>query len=148
MKLYWANWAFRIFLLRRQPESRSESAMKPASVNCLHTWQIEIPGTHLTHKRSTAPKMTVCINMTVLKRGQHREVEDIPSWHNPHRTDWQAPPLPGVEKATEALSRDRHAKKKKSLHTLTCLYKKKTFTTQNEITEWVTFSTYRHDDTG
>lgn len=41
MKLYWANWALRIFLFRRQLESRSASAMKPPSVNCLHTWQVE-----------------------------------------------------------------------------------------------------------
>lgn len=36
MKLYCASWALRIFLFKRQPESRSASAMKPASTNCLH----------------------------------------------------------------------------------------------------------------
>lgn len=58
MKLYWANWALRIFLLRRQPESRSASAMKPASVNCLQTWK--------TEERRTMKNHTDRLNLTML----------------------------------------------------------------------------------
>lgn len=58
MKLYWANWALRIFLLRRQPESRSASAMKPASVNCLQTWK--------TEERRTMKNHTDRLHLTML----------------------------------------------------------------------------------
>lgn len=58
MKLYWANWALRIFLLRRQPESRSASAMKAASVNCLQTWK--------TEERRTMKNHTDRLNLTML----------------------------------------------------------------------------------
>lgn len=38
MKLYWASWAFLIFLLRVQPGSKSTSVMSPAMWNCCRTW--------------------------------------------------------------------------------------------------------------
>lgn len=95
MKLYWANWALRIFLLRRQPESKSASAMKPASVNCLHTWKKK-------------QQSQINIHVIVVDCGQDVEVEDLPSWRNPHRRGWQVLTSPDVERSTEAWWEDRH----------------------------------------
>lgn len=41
MKLYWASWAFLIFLLRVQPGSTSTSVMKPLLWNSCFTWDAQ-----------------------------------------------------------------------------------------------------------
>lgn len=112
MKLHWANWALRIFLFKRQPESRSASAMIPASVNCLQTWGAEVLFINIWLKsiwRFWMLQFMVYIPMIVLKCGWVREVEDLPSWHIPHRRGWQALTSPDVERATEAWWEDRQA---------------------------------------
>lgn len=46
--------------------------------------------------------------MIVVDCGQNVEVEDLPSWRNPHRRGWQVLTSPDVERSTEAWWEDRH----------------------------------------